>query len=307
MQQYQNTYSPWNLSAPLVSVSSSSFSSQVPSSPAFVYHADTSSPSIPDVPPTKARMPSVSGKTERLPSVVCGNGIMEHQEECDDGVINKDAPNSCRTNCSRPRCGDRILDSSEQCDDGNTIDADLCGNSCMFTFRKGGFCGDGIIQPGRNEQCDAGSANAFVPSACRPTCVAPFCGDGIVDATEQCDDGNNASYDGCSGFCLFDRALPQSSLNPAAMSSERSEERSQMLQDRSSQKAEVRNQWRGYNAGEIAGGYTSGNPWEGTILPASIPPATQTQTGPGLVILIATGAAAGIGYVRRKIRGKRTL
>jgi hypothetical protein len=71
----------------------------------------------------------------------------------------------------------------------------------------------------------------------------------------------------------------------------------------------------GYSAGGVAGAYTarqiggytaggtaSGNPWGGTILPSSIPPATQTQTGPGLVILLATGAAAGIGYVRRRLR-----
>jgi hypothetical protein len=56
----------------------------------------------------------------------------------------------------------------------------------------------------------------------------------------------------------------------------------------------------GYTAGTVSGGTASGNPWGGSVVRTAIPPATQTQTGPGLVILIATGAAAGIGYVRRR-------
>lgn len=40
------------------------------------------------------------------------------------------------------------------------------------------------------------------PSACRPDCTIPRCGDGILDAGEACDDGNTASGDGCAGDCL---------------------------------------------------------------------------------------------------------
>ena len=85
----------------------------------------------------------------------------------------------------------------------------------------------------------------------------------------------------------------------------------------SSQKAEGSGQTGGYTAGGIAGGYTagqiggytaggtaSGNPWGGSVVRTAIPPATQTQTGPGLVILVATGAAAGIGIVRRGVKKK---
>jgi len=31
------------------------------------------------------------------------------------------------------------------------------------------------------------------------------CGNGIVEGTEQCDDGNTISYDGCSSTCRVDR------------------------------------------------------------------------------------------------------
>jgi len=34
-----------------------------------------------------------------------------------------------------------------------------------------------------------------------PICHAPFCGDGILDEGEQCDDGNDEDGDGCSAEC----------------------------------------------------------------------------------------------------------
>jgi TonB family protein len=37
--------------------------------------------------------------------------------------------------------------------------------------------------------------------------VAPACGDGALDASEQCDDGNTANGDGCSSTCRLE-ALP---------------------------------------------------------------------------------------------------
>jgi TonB family protein len=37
--------------------------------------------------------------------------------------------------------------------------------------------------------------------------AAPVCGDGALDASEQCDDGNTASGDGCSSTCRLE-ALP---------------------------------------------------------------------------------------------------
>jgi cysteine-rich repeat protein len=39
------------------------------------------------------------------------------------------------------------------------------------------------------------------PSACRTDCTVPACGDGILDAGEVCDDGNNVGGDGCAADC----------------------------------------------------------------------------------------------------------
>jgi len=64
-------------------------------------------------------------------------------------------------------------------------------------------CGDGHVDAG--EQCDDG--NTTNGDGCSATCQTesppptPCCGDGHVDAGEQCDDGNTTSGDGCSATC----------------------------------------------------------------------------------------------------------
>lgn len=109
------------------------------------------------------------------PCPVCGNGIVESSEECDNGMMNSDTmPDACRSNCTNPSCGDGVTDpaSSETCDDGNFESGDGCEPDCTDT-----------------------------PDA--------ECGDGIVDAeTEACDDGNLAPGDGCSDTCTVEGAAP---------------------------------------------------------------------------------------------------
>jgi cysteine-rich repeat protein len=52
------------------------------------------------------------------------------------------------------------------------------------------------------EECDLGAGNRDEPnSACRTTCLTPFCGDGIADTGEECDDGNNRDDDDCTSEC----------------------------------------------------------------------------------------------------------
>ena len=63
-------------------------------------------------------------------------------------------------------------------------------------------CGDGAVDAG--EQCDDG--NTASGDGCSQTCQievvnGPICGNGVVDAGEQCDDGNAVSGDGCSQSC----------------------------------------------------------------------------------------------------------
>src|SRR2546421_12530843 len=54
-----------------------------------------------------------------VPAGVCGNGIVERMEQCDQGAANSDtAPGACRTNCTLPSCGDSVVDPGEECDEG---------------------------------------------------------------------------------------------------------------------------------------------------------------------------------------------
>ena len=60
------------------------------------------------------------------------------------------------------------------------------------------FCGDGTVDAG--EDCDDG--NQDDTDACTSSCKSAKCGDGIVQAgVEQCDDGNMVDNDGCTNTC----------------------------------------------------------------------------------------------------------
>src|SRR5436190_1723372 len=88
---------------------------------------------------------------------VCGNGIVEEPEVCDDG--NNMDGDGCTADChSGEGCGNGVLDPGEECDDGNPNNNDDClSGTCRFAR-----CGDGIrdldgIDPGRLEECDDGN------------------------------------------------------------------------------------------------------------------------------------------------------
>jgi cysteine-rich repeat protein len=99
-------------------------------------------------------------------------------EECDNGVLNADTANACRTDCSLPFCGDGIVDDAEQCDDGNDVATDDCNNSCALPV-----CGDGLV--GGSEQCDDG--NDVNDDVCNNFCERARCGDGVVNVTLRID------------------------------------------------------------------------------------------------------------------------
>lgn len=94
-------------------------------------------------------------------------------------------------------CGDGVYDPGEQCDDGNREGEDGCSDLCSLEDLLS--CGDGKRGPG--ETCDDG--NVMDGDGCSATCQSEgVCGDGSQDPGEQCDDGNASSGDGCSNKCL---------------------------------------------------------------------------------------------------------
>jgi cysteine-rich repeat protein len=154
---------------------------------------------------------------------ICGNGMVESGEACDDG--NTSELDECTTDCELATCGDgHTQEGVEVCDDGNTDNTDACVNCAAA------ICGDGSVQQDI-EVCDDGNmentdtcTNVCLPAACGDTfvqpgedcedanmdntdacvdCVAAMCGDGFVQVgVEQCDDANMDNSDGCDDTCM---------------------------------------------------------------------------------------------------------
>ncbi len=77
------------------------------------------------------------------PYAICGDGIKSRTEACDNGPMNADRPDACRTDCSLPTCGDNIVDSDEECDDG-PMGSTTCTNKCkLIAAAPGGCCSTG--------------------------------------------------------------------------------------------------------------------------------------------------------------------
>ncbi len=123
----------------------------------------------------------------------CGNGRRGPTEECDDGNLH--SGDGCSSRCEQEgnsKCGDGVFDEElgEECDDGNDDDDDNCSRLCRDTR-----CGDGVVQPSRGEQCEGDVDGGERCVGCRIV----LCGNGRVDADEECDDGNDADDDDCAG------------------------------------------------------------------------------------------------------------
>lgn len=113
----------------------------------------------------------------------CGNGVLDGDEECDDG--NMSSGDGCSDTCKievQTECGNGEVEEGEECDDGNTISGDGCSADCAIEPD----CGNGDVESG--EECDDG--NTTSGDGCSADCeleVLPGCGNGVLEATEQCD------------------------------------------------------------------------------------------------------------------------
>jgi len=86
-----------------------------------------------------------------------------------------------------PMCGDGIVDEGEDCDDGLPSDDGPCVDGC-----NNNICGDGYVHAGV-EICDAGQQNGMYGGSCAEDCTTdniPHCGDGILqEGYETCEVG----------------------------------------------------------------------------------------------------------------------
>ncbi len=145
-----------------------------------------------------------TGATACAPGCVkpgfCGDGkVNPPSEECDlAGGNTATGYNGCTLLCQAgPFCGDGTKNGPEACDDGlNDGTYNTCAPGCLLPDR----CGDGKVQKEWGEECD----DAALPKD--PNCanckLGAQCGNGKVDAGEECDDGvNNGGYGQCYPMC----------------------------------------------------------------------------------------------------------
>ncbi len=129
----------------------------------------------------------------------CGDGITNYEETCDAtdtpgmicqtmGLGYTGGDLVCNTTCDGYddsgcyTCGDGNVDANEECDGAN-LDGQDCGTLGLGSGTLSCF---GNCTFNLNDCSDA---------------PAEYCGNGVLDPGEECDDGNRSNSDDCSEFC----------------------------------------------------------------------------------------------------------
>ncbi|PIN88407.1 hypothetical protein COU61_05095 [Candidatus Pacearchaeota archaeon CG10_big_fil_rev_8_21_14_0_10_35_13] len=109
----------------------------------------------------------------------CGNGIINGNEECDDGnLINQDGcSKTCKNEIQPPICGNEIIETGEECDGNTQVCIDNQGYSGTQNCKNN--C------KGFDNQCQ----------------ITESCGDGIINGNEECDEGNDDNKNICLPNC----------------------------------------------------------------------------------------------------------
>lgn len=153
---------------------------------------------------------------------VCGNTVIESPEQC-EGSIGCSAGYHCESCTCVPNTGctsGALVCSWGECIGGTQIGScsDGCYSSSPTRSCTVAACGDGTLDAG--EECD--DSNIISGDGCSATCqIEVGCGNGILNAGEECDDNNLVSGDCCSAECKIEliisnvSALPQ--LNSAVI------------------------------------------------------------------------------------------
>ena len=140
---------------------------------------------------------------------------------CGGGLAPYSLPDAGTPDAGPPRCGDGVRNAGEECDLGAANGPNAgCEKDCTFSCVPGDPArGDAHCDP--HDPCKglgscsnehvcttvgalATGASCGMQKICRNgACTAAVCGDGIVTAPEECDDGHNDGAHGCGAGCRF--------------------------------------------------------------------------------------------------------
>ncbi|MBX7084217.1 MAG: DUF4215 domain-containing protein, partial [Nannocystaceae bacterium] len=149
----------------------------------------------------------IEGITLRLLGI-CGNGLADEGEECDDGLMNLDTA-ACTTTCTMASCGDGFVHAGvETCDDGNTDPGDGCAADCTTEGEPGSSssssgaadtsAGEGGSGSASGSGGDASATAASASASATATAGGESSGSGGTDeSTGGQDDGTGGC--GCNG------------------------------------------------------------------------------------------------------------
>src|SRR5215813_10455440 len=132
-----------------------------------------------------------------------------------------------------PVCGNGVLDAGEQCDDGNTLNGDCCSSTCQFD-PAGTACDDGNICTVNANGCDGAGVcpvTGFNALACNDgnacttadkckngACVggpAPNCNDGNACTADSCDPAIGCVHTDISAGCNDNNVCTTDTCDPA--------------------------------------------------------------------------------------------
>jgi cysteine-rich repeat protein len=133
--------------------------------------------------------------------------------ECPDGAESYETNKDCLMHCVMPQSSSvQSLPPDQECKPSFQCSIVANNGSCAegaFNCFCGGVitdtqgCSMTINDGGENVTC-TGSCRKCAPCSSSASSVPPGCGNGRREASEECDDGNTVSGDGCSASCTLE-------------------------------------------------------------------------------------------------------